>query len=191
MIEPLYMIRDAFRPRAEEPYHEDFRADITSRFLQIVLEQRGLGEMLGNNAGPVVASYKRIANFEEGENLGAWCASGTSWCLEQAIGHPQIAAAHFGVSFSEWDKRRHGARGLFRMAANRFGTSKNPEPGMLALWSRGKEGSWQGHISPVFEVRDEGMFMAMEFNRGGVPSRVRAHLHTMGEGGLLGFAKIV
>ena len=162
------------------------------RFLEITKLQKGKGEIGGNNAGQVVADYKRMATILPGKDLGAWCASGTSWCIERAYGGPERVAAALGISLAAWNKRRHGAKALAKML-EKFGKLKphqEPEPGMVALWHRGKAGSWQGHISPVIDVNANGAFTVMQFNRGGYPAVVHESRHVTDEGGLLGFYRI-
>jgi len=164
---------------------------IIRKFLMTVEKQKGQGEVGGNNAGPYVSKLKR-AGVKPGVDLGAWCASGTSWCLEQCLGGPEKTAAYYGVSLAKWNKRRHGAKALFSMLKplGHTGPNQEPQPGMLALWHRGKAGSWQGHISPVIAVHANGQFSVMHFNRGGYPAIVHESRHCLGEGGLLGFVNI-
>jgi len=161
-------------------------------FLRIVYQQLDLGEVGGNNAGPIVAKYKRRNKWAPGEDLGPWCASATSWCLEEAAGGQEEAAKLLNVSLGTWRRRRHAARGLYAMLKARYGAIKpteTPKPGMLALWKRGTLG-WQGHISPVVSIGDDGIFHVIEFNRGVPPATVRVYKHIAGEQNLLGFVNI-
>ncbi len=161
------------------------------RFLAIALAEVGKGETTKNNAGPDVATYKGTMDIKS--DLGPWCASGTSWCFAQALGGTAVASYAVSVSEKEWNRRRHGAKSLFNMFRNEYGTVAPTQirPGDVVLWQRGVEGSWQGHIAVVSRVEPgTGHFWAVEFNRGGYPSKVKEFEHVTNEAGLLGFARI-
>lgn len=167
-------------------------------FLEVVREQEGLGEVGGNNAGPHVAKFKRLSHWRPKENLGAWCADGTAWCIEEALkrarggrGNPEAMAAEYaGVDLDEWLRRSRAAIGLARMLEAKFGASDIPEPGMLALWKRPGAG-WQHHISPVVEVSGE-LYVVMQFNHGR-RGLIRTTEHVLGHPkfGALEFRKFI
>lgn len=162
--------------------------DLTTEFLARVIEQIGCGEVGGNNRGPHVARYFRVPH-EEGKSYGAWCARGTAWCLEEALGGIAQAAGHAWVSEKEWSVRSRAAIGLTRMLAAQFGETlptTPPEPGMLALWTRGHPDGWQRHVAPVVEVVGR-TFVCVEFNRGPV---VKRFAHELGEPRLNKFVRV-
>lgn len=147
---------------------EDFeKVRLREAFLCIVKSQIGLGEIGGNNAGPTVAKFKRIDDFKSGKNLGAWCARGSAWCLEEALGGTYSdGARHAGVSVKTWKRRSRAALGLARMLRDQYGYNDFPKLGDLVLWKR-PGAPWMHHISPIVDIHPAcGTITVAQFNSG-------------------------
>lgn len=109
---------------------------------------------LGRNSGPDVAKYY-LQPTKVRENLGAWCASFTGWCLRAVFG-PDAPYS--------WAARR-----LFRrMLAWEYVTEvelDSLQAGDVLLWSRDSAGPYNGHIGIVIG-QDEDFVYTIEGNSG-------------------------
>ncbi len=177
--------------------------------LEHAADQIGYGEVGGNNAGPFVAALKRIPKWAgdgerppllqrsrywwPGKDLGAWCASGASWCIEEALA--DYAGGHAPYRFDDmgWSWKRHNAKKLGEMCAAKYGeipADELPEVGTLMVKHRGRDGAKSGHVALNVAVdADAGTFMTVEFNVGAPPAPVRCLVHSVGEEGLLYHAR--
>ncbi len=145
--------------------------------LELALVEIGNGEEGGNNQGADVFRYR---GGHRGS--GAWCAWFVAYCFKMACFANQVRMP-FAVT--------GGAKRLYKRvgAAGRF--ADEPRPGDVACWDRGVRGSWQGHVGIVSRVADDGVtFWAVEGNRGRYPSLVDEFKHCVGEGRLIGFARV-
>lgn len=197
--------------------------------LHTAADQIGYREIGCNNGGPFVAALKRMtwhgskpddipsilrlrararylaANAWPMRDLGAFCASGTSWCIEESlVGQipgpklnehnarwfaAQLAGHHFDLAPADWLWMRHGARRLGEICAAKYGELELPEAGCLAIWGDGINGSRKGHVAPVMRAAGK-LFWTIEFNGDMYPSWV--HPKYRGDGGpkLLRFVKV-
>jgi hypothetical protein len=117
----------------------------------------GAGEIGGNNAGPFVRKYLRVANVGEGNS---WCASFVSWCYLEACGGDTSRMPFTCCP---------GARALlgeFREKgwAHSPGDGYRPTPGDTVFWWRVNLNGWQGHVGLVYLLQD-GMLYTIEGNR--------------------------
>lgn len=154
---------------------------IAALVLDVARAEIGKGEEGGNNAGPHVAKYKRIADdADEDANRGAWCASFCSWVAIQAYeraGQP--------LPF----RPSHGAKRLGRRLAKAGGKLDAPRPGCVVVWDRGKlqpngKPSIFGHVGIVERIlfSEDGqpsIMYTIEGNVGRYPSRVRRFAHDL------------
>ena len=148
---------------------------IATRALEIAVDQIGLGELGENNRGKHVVRYKN-----GNDTGGAWCASFVSWCFEEAA--RQLG---FELPF----ERSDGAKRL-RKNVGRFGSFvKDPQPGDIICWHRGKNGSWQGHVGIVEKVKN-GIVYTIEGNVGRYPAKVKRFKHDTEYERLVGYARI-
>lgn len=126
---------------------------------EIAEDQIGCGEAGGNNMGPDVARYIAPARCPAN-----WCGGGTGWCFQEAAGRLAIPLPF---------KRSLGAKALGRNigAVGRiFSDPTEVLPGDVAVWHRGPNGSWQGHIEPC--GRFDGRLHTVAFNSGPKVRRV-------------------
>ncbi len=161
---------------------------LAEKALEIAMLQIGRGETEANNKGPWVREYRRDEKAE------AWCAAFISWCYE-------LAWARIN-GFEKWAelpkdlkkrcplKRSHGAKRLYK-SLTKVPDGYKPEIGDIACWHRGAKGAATGHVGLVSAVKDDGVFFCVEGNRGAFPSKVAEFKHVLGEGGLIGFARVL
>jgi hypothetical protein len=143
--------------------------------LAVAMREIGKGESVANNIGPDLDRYRC------GGPGGAWCAALMSYCLEtgaQEIGAPLPLT------------RSHRAKRLYDRAIAAGSRAIEPMPGDLACWHRGVAGARTGHIGIVSRGLVDGLWHAIEGNRGGFPSRVREYPHELGEAMFIGFARL-
>lgn len=188
---PFYLVRRA-ATAARETCDDTPPPTLAQRVLEIASGQIGRGEEGRNNAGRSVALYKGVADVRN--DLGPWCASFVSWCLANALGGHPSAASYLGVSLEVWQKKRHGARWLWRQARKRGGAVpyENVQPGDWVLWDRGQEGSWQAHLGLVEHATSD-TYSTIEGNRGPFPSLVSRYTYRFDEARkdrLIGFARL-
>lgn len=162
-IEPGRVIVD------EEP------GDYSIQVLKVAKGEQGHGEESLNNEGP------RITLYRNGGPGGAWCAAFVAHCLEEAARNMAVPCPV---------KRSHGAKKLFANAVQAGYAVRRPLPGDLVLWHRGARDAATGHIGICSARAQDGMFLAIEGNRGAYPSKVREFAHELGEANLLGFCRI-
>lgn len=129
----------------------------------IARTQIGLGEIGGNNRGPIVEKYTK------GQDV-AWCASFVSWVRFRAgQQHNYLLAAR-----SYWTIYARQRVAL-------------PRAGDLIIFSRG---SHQGHIGIVERVQGQDI-TTIEGNVGAYPARVKEFHYRLGHiKSLLGFVRI-
>lgn len=153
---------------------------IAREAVRVALGEIGKGEEGGNNRGPNVERYRRGSRVKAKryDGDGAWCAAFVSYCFAQG-------ALPDDLPF----KPSWGAKRLYKNIGRAGEFAKMPQVGDVACWDRGARGSWQGHIGIVVSV-DGVEFVTVEGNRGRFPSRVRKYDHDVGEGRLVGFARI-
>jgi hypothetical protein len=182
---------------------------VANKFLRKAADQIDYGEVGGNNAGEFVAAVKRRPWVDAdpgflrrgnkawpGLDLGAWCGSGTSWCLEETLRGisglvdqqdiEEAAAWYVGVPTKYWRANRHRALVLGAMLGDRFGRSLHPIVGGVMVLDRGPG---LGHISPCIAAAGD-VFYTIEFNRGIPPTKVRPYFRGNGGPHLRYFAKI-
>jgi len=179
---PFWALRLATRIAEQARAHESLLA---WRSLEIMVGELGCGEQGGNNGGPDVARYKGLAPNAPG-NLGAWCASSVSWCMERAGGPNPL-----GIDAKAWERHRHGAKWLFRAIGKAGSFVTAPAPGDVFCLHRGAQGSWQGHIGFVAAVEGRRIH-TVEGNRGPYPARVGRFVRDLDSPQLrlLGFARM-
>jgi hypothetical protein len=170
--------------RAAAPASFSLPEPFGMRVLEVLRAEEGLGEEGGNNAGPHVAKYKGVRAWKPKTDYGPWCASVISWAMMQCGFLPE----DFDIDPKIWDRKRHGARALYKLVRRLGAPIPGPELGALVCWPRGRAGSWEGHDGVVMEVARDGVFWTREGNRGGAPARNDVFKHTVGEGEL-GFAR--
>ena len=131
--------------------------------VQIAESQIGMGEMYGNNSGPVVERYTR------GQDV-AWCAAFVSFVRYQA-GYRDV---YYLNARSYWNHFRN----------NRI---RVPKPGDFIVFTRGLHG---GHIG-IVEKTQGNFIWTIEGNVGRFPAKVKRFKYTMGYiKHLLGFLRI-
>jgi hypothetical protein len=149
--------------------------------LSIAVEELGNGEEGGNNSGPHVEGYMGKKWDNDDDDDGAWCAHFVSWCFEQAAKRLKVKLPF---------KRSGGAKALFRNIKRSGHETKDPLPGDVVCWDRGKRGSWQGHIGFV-EKAENGIVYTIEGNVGRYPSKVKRLTHDIDKDDrLIGFARV-
>ncbi len=154
--------------------------------LKVARRELGRGEEGGNNIGPDLDRYRR------GGPGGPWCAALGSYEIEE--GWEALCIARGMVTLPRCPVRRsHSAKTLFAnvLAAGGIKLAR-PELGALVLWHRGVAGARTGHWGICCGVAelDDGLWQAIEGNKGGYPSRVREYPHELGEPLLLGFVRL-
>lgn len=134
---------------------------IGRKALQIAIDEMKAGarEIGGNNKGEFVAKYLKPAGLTPPQS---WCASFVSWCFLQAS-ERDIGKMPYKYS--------PGARNTLAQFKNKGwtynlndGSGKNPEPGDIIVWWRGKIDGWTGHIGFVHHYSD-GFVYTIEGNR--------------------------
>lgn len=151
------------------------------RTLAVAITQLGKGELGGNNGGADVARYK--GRPVTPGNMGAWCASFVSWCMMAAGGDNPL-------DLKRWQRKRHGAKALYRMIGKAGSFVTDPQPGDVVCWDRGKKGSWQGHIE-LIETAENGVIGTIAGNVGRFPSLVKRMEHDIDrQPRLIGFARM-
>lgn len=163
------------------------------RTLAVAITQLGKGELGGNNGGADVARYK--GRPVTPGNMGAWCASFVSWCMEEADSGRDEGGYLLGWDqlhpmWRKWHRKRHGAKALYRMIGKAGLFVTDPEPGDVVCWDRGKKGSWQGHIE-LIETAENGVIGTIAGNVGRFPSLVKRMEHDIDrQPRLIGFARM-
>jgi hypothetical protein len=171
-------------PKTRESLEEDMAyeaPDLAVMALSIAIEEIGNGEEGGNNSGVHVERYMGKKYDGDDDDDGSWCAHFVSWCFEQAAIRLKVKLPF---------KRSGGAKALFRNITRSGQETKNPLPGDVVCWDRGKRGSWQGHIGFV-EKAEDGIIYTIEGNVGRYPSKVKRLTHDIDKDDrLIGFARI-
>jgi len=174
-------------PNTQASLEKALRGDspVSSEFalaaLDIACKQIGKGEEGGNNSGPFVEMLFGKTFDGDDDDDGSWCAAFVSWCFEQAAEQLSITMPF---------KRSGGAKSLWKNIGNAGSFPKNPEPGDVVCWDRGKPGSWQGHIGFV-ERLEGGILHTIEGNVGSYPSKVRRFMHDLSrETRIEGFGRV-
>jgi len=87
----------------------------------------GVKEITGDGSNPRIEEYHAATSIGASDDDVPWCASFACWCLEQAgLASTDSPAAR---SFLKWGR-----------------AIDEPEPGCIAVFSRGDPDGWQGHV---------------------------------------------
>lgn len=135
----------------------------------------GNGERGSNNAGLFVDRYHRATR-----GRGPWCASLVAYCFIHAAAASGVELPFSVSSNAKRQYKRAGKAGEFVTA---------PQPGDIVCWHRGVKGSRKGHTGILKEITGN-IFWSVEGNRGSFPSDVDIFKHSLGEGSLIGFARV-
>jgi len=168
-----------FWRKAPQPDVVSLPSMLAMTALKIAMSERGKGEEGANNRGPEVRKYGR------GVEGGAWCAAFVSWALEEA-------AKEIGMTCPI--KRSHGAKQLWKRCRD-YGeeidwrNARRLYPGDIVCFSRGREGSWQGHIGIVSHPTN-GLVTVCHGNTGSFPAKVRTLVHDFHHEKIVGVARI-
>jgi len=124
----------------------------------------GAREKGGNNSGPWVALFHRIADDGDPDNDGNWCAAFCATVLEATAA---LLDRPLPVVYSR--RQRGGAKALgSRWGRGRsLGPGDMPQPGDAIVWHRGAAGSWMGHIEIVAQVHADGDLTTIGGNASG------------------------
>lgn len=122
------------------------QADVVS----VARAEIGKGELGWDNFGPDVLKYTK------GKPV-SWCAGFVSYVLTES-------GADFDYTLS--------AREIFNRANNSGDVVKDPRPGDIIVFWRGKPNGWQGHAGIVEKVDGE-KIVTIEGNVGDYPAKVR------------------
>lgn len=154
----------------------DPRLTLGLRALGFAVGELGNGEIGSNNRGSHVERY----HLATGGTSGPWCSALVAYCFKHAA-----AAAGVDLPF----KVSANAKRQFRRACKAGELVTVPRPGDIACWHRGAFGSRKGHTGIVKAV-DGNLFFCVEGNKGKFPSECDIFKHSLGEGSLIGFARV-
>lgn len=137
--------------------HQNLLRLIVDEWIEVALEQTGLGERGQNNAGRDVWKFcnpARTPRNKRRKTWGAWCAAFLVWCLEEAV---LRVAERLGLTLRQPIRRTHSARKLGQRVG-RFGVfikrgKGQPRVGDIVVKRRGHPG--QRHVELVVLGPDE------------------------------------
>lgn len=135
----------------------------------------GVREDLGKNDGKRIREYFKNFGMGGGQD---WCAAAVSTWMKEAGGGPipgGVGARNVGEQFRQAGKW---------VSKDKI-TLKDLAPGNIAVWSRGSQDSWHGHIG-VIESSNGKNFVSIEANSGPKSDSVVRNNHSINDGNLLG-----
>ncbi|MCW5946742.1 MAG: CHAP domain-containing protein [Fimbriimonadales bacterium] len=137
--------------------------------------EAGAKEIGGNNQGPFVEKYLNPSGIRPPQ---PWCAAFVSWCLRESarINRTMPPLPYF-----------IRARSFYRDGLSRGLLAKDPQPGDIVVWWRGRKDGPLGHVG-IVELRHGQWIQTIEGNRTTKVARFTYDLGRMPR--LLGFVRI-
>jgi uncharacterized protein (TIGR02594 family) len=160
------IFENLFAKKIENKVPEQDRVSIRENISKIAKGEIGEKEIPGPRDNPDIVRYwKAVNNLKVSDDETPWCAAFVNWVLlEAGLRGTGRADAR---SFMKWGK-----------------PTKNPKPGDIVVFWRGKKSGWQGHVG--FFVARKGDFI--EVLGGNQSNQVK--VSTYGDSKLLGFRSV-
>jgi hypothetical protein len=166
-------------------------SDLSELVLHSARSDIGSGEAVRNNHGPDVERWGR------GLVGIAHCSAFVAYHLEESVaalkrtGGPRYIDLEDLFEHPLWPKWRLVAK-RFWSEVGKLGYHVNqPLPGDFALFERGRDGDWKGHVEIVDAVTlGSDRFTGVAANLGAFPAKVKRVPRRLGRDRLIGFVRL-
>ena len=120
---------------------------------EIAKKELGQKEIPGPKSNPRIVAYHQATTLKAKDEAIPWCSSFVCWCIDQAlkagwVGAPSTKQA-WARSYLAWGKS----------------VKKNPKPGDICIFTRGKSKS-QGHVAFFVAKNPNGTIKVLGGNQG-------------------------